>query len=245
MAPPLPQLRQALEAAGIKPHSKAKAKAKGLAIKDAAAAPKPIGDGTAAPIEGKESMHEFCIRETKQHQEKISRWCGDAGAAVQDDVFIPIVVRIATVARGPLTHFFRWLMKTDTDAFCIDGQLRQPNKLAQMVWHKAKDILLELEALTFTTSPEWSDIIDPQPLDRCGLVVDTIREITLLHHADFSRRVIGQTTKLPLTLLLLAKRRATLVCEERRRVASERLGTADCKLHNFGFEIQGIIQTSA
>ena len=85
---------------------------------------------------------------------KLVRGGQAAAQAVQDHFFIPLVVRISKKAREPLTHLFAWLQK-DTPVRYIDGDEKQPSRLAILVWSKADEVAAELEELT--KSEVWVD----------------------------------------------------------------------------------------
>ena len=136
LAPPLHQLRIAFSHAGIHGHAKATAPA---ALCSAGSS--SVASADKQPANPVETLMEFSVQEARQYSLKMSRWKGDAGSFVTDDVFIPIITKIMSIARQPLLHFYNWLMKVDTKGFCIDGELRFPGKLAQMVWWEADAVL--------------------------------------------------------------------------------------------------------
>ena len=77
----------------------------------------------------------------------MGKWRQAAALAVQDHLFILVIVRNCKNAREPLTNFVAWQQK-GTPVKYIDGDERQLSRLAIQVWSKADEVVAELEELT-------------------------------------------------------------------------------------------------
>ena len=64
----------------------------------------------------------------------------------KSNFFVLEIVRICQKATEPLTNFFVWLYK-GTPVRYIDGDERQPSRLAILVWSEADEVAAELEEL--------------------------------------------------------------------------------------------------
>ena len=105
---------------------------------------------------------------------KLAKWRQAAAQAVQDNFFIPVIVRICKKAREPLTNLFEWLQK-GTPVRYIDGDERPPSRLVMPVWSKADEVAAELEELT--KSEVWMD-----ELGICGREGRTDLASERIHH---------------------------------------------------------------
>ena len=94
-------------------------------------------------------VEDLALEETKEHIIKMGKWLQATTQTVQDKFFIPVLVCICKKAREPLTNPFAWLLRY------IDGDERQPSRLAILVWSKADEAAAELEELT--KSEVWVD----------------------------------------------------------------------------------------
>ena len=56
-------------------------------------------------------VEELALEATQEHLIKMVKWCQAAAQAVQDNFFIPVIVRICKkeIEKEPLTNFFAWL----------------------------------------------------------------------------------------------------------------------------------------
>ena len=118
------------------------------------------------------------------------------------------------------------MMKVDNEPYAVDGVPRYPGKLAQLLWFRADETRAKLERLADTSAPEWAIVYTDQPEAHHPMITEIIQELTLIHHADLSRRVCVETTSFPLKLLNLAKRYDKRDCDERRKLGAELLDTA-------------------
>ena len=117
--------------------------------------------------------------------------------AVQDNFFILVIARICKKAREPLTNLFECLQK-GTPVRNIDGDERQPSRLAIPVWSKADEVAAEVEELT--KSEVWVD----------ELACAAEKGFAHLHHADhadFDTRFWQKLTKRRLLQLMMICRR--------------------------------------
>jgi hypothetical protein len=146
LRPPLSQLKFALGPivmpADPKPKPAAKQK---LAALPAPSQPHPdrLVD-TTAPEREAYGTEELALQATEHYRANQGKWRTDAGLALRDDIFLSVIVKVCNQARRPLTHFYHWLLKPVAGRD-IDGDIRMPGKVAELVWGKAATILDELE----------------------------------------------------------------------------------------------------
>ena len=98
----------------------------------------------------------------------------------------------------------------------IDGDEKQPFRLATPVWSKADEVAAELEELT--KSEVWVDEL-VYAVEK-GASIQQVRELILslthLHHADIDMRFRQKLTKLwPLRLVMICKRGPAVRCPAR------------------------------
>ena len=171
---------------------------------------------------------ELALDAIQAQQQKKGKWRTDATLAVEDGVFLNVIARLCHVAREPLHHFFRWLEKP-LEARDIDGLQVTPSKVALLVWFKGEKFLAELEALTF--SQRWAQFFSLIPAHLHGVLSECIQTLTLLHLADFDRRVMYLIVRrYPQRVLLICKRGPHIKCQTRLAVAKEILEADDAKL---------------
>ena len=116
--------------------------------------------------------------------------------------------------RESLTNLFAWLQK-GTPVRSIDGDERQPSRLAILLWSKADEVAAELEELT--KSHLWVDELACTAEKRAPIqqVREFIVSLAHLHHADFDVRFMRKLTKRwPLRLLMIC----TVKCPARLKV---------------------------
>ena len=165
---------------------------------------------------------ELSLEETKAYTERQGKWRTDSALAVCDNIFVSVIADLCYRSREPLHYFFHWL-QAPTQPREIDGDLRHPTKLADIVYFKAEEIRADLESLT--ESRRWVSTlgkVDPElrrPLSECTLT------LTLLHLADFDKRIVH--TFLDLTF---CKRGAHIRDQGRVTLAEELLDTRPEKL---------------
>ena len=104
----------------------------------------------------------------------MGKWWQAAAQAVQDNFFILVIVRNCKKAREPLTNRFARLQK-GTPVSYIDGDERQPPRLAIQVWSKADEVAAELENLT--KSEVWVDELAYAAVK--GAPIQQVRELII------------------------------------------------------------------
>eukprot|EP00959_Pyramimonas_sp_CCMP1952_P225476 4715292-Pyramimonas_sp.AAC.1 len=90
-------------------------------------------------------------------------------------------------ARKPLHDFYKWLMKLD-DPVLIDGETRNPSKIAKLVWYQGGRVLDELDKLTWSTA--WALELGHCHPQLRRVLAASIHLLTMQHHADFDRRIM-------------------------------------------------------
>ena len=98
----------------------------------------------------------------------------------------------------------------------IDGEERQPSRLAILVWSKADEVAAELEELT--KSEVWVDEL-AYAAEKCA-PIQQVREFIMIpthfHHADFDVRFRQKLTKRwPLRLMMICMRGPAVRCPAR------------------------------
>ena len=171
---------------------------------------------------------ELSLEETKAYTERQGKWRTDSALAVCDNIFVSVIADLCYRSHEPLHHFFHWL-QAPTQPREIDGDLRHPTKLADIVYFKAEEIRADLESLT--ESRRWVSTlgkVDPElrrPLSECILT------LTLLHLADFDTRIVHTFLDLdPIRLLTFSKRGAHIRDQGRVTLAEELPDTRPEKL---------------
>ena len=228
----------------------------GTRSKDVAAAALPAppvqpavandASGAGGEVDG---TMELAVEATKAFKVKAGKWRQDAGLAIQDAVFVPVIVKIMNEARRPLNHFFHWLMQPVMSKV-IDGDCRSPGKVAQLVWGKCSQLQEEFSANT--DSRQWLDTLLLVPAALREALAEGILTLTLGLHADFDRRIRMLIVAVyPARLLMIAKRGRHIRCAERVGVAEHLLATPDERLEitarklklMFGKDLQTIVDT--
>ena len=206
----------ALPAPAPKAKAKGKAKAKALLAPEAQAALGPQDPATEAAPEPY-GTEELAIEATQAFTAKQGKWRTDASLAIDDSVFIPVIMRIANKAREPFRIFYAWMSKP-SKTYSIDGDERTPGKIARLVWGKAQEFMDKLEALTHANV--WASFFLVVPEDLRPALAEVIKQITWSHHADFHRRLMYNIVeKSPSRMLIIAKRGRDIECQDRLKYA--------------------------
>ena len=97
-------------------------------------------------------VEELSLEATKEHSVKMGKW--RLHQPSKSNFFVLEIVRICQKATEPLTNFIVWQYK-GTAVRYIDGDERQPSRLAILIWTEADEVATELQELT--TSQVWVD----------------------------------------------------------------------------------------
>ena len=175
----------------------------GEAAGSAEAAPKAKTAKSKAKSANPQEKQEALVDGTKAYTERQGKWRTDSALAVCDNIFVSVIADLCYRSSEPPHHFFHWL-QAPTQPREMDGDLRHPTKLADIVYFKAEEIRADLESLT--ESRRWVSTlgkVDPElrrPLSECILT------LTLLHLADFDKRIVHTFLDLdPIRLLTFSK----------------------------------------
>ena len=234
LAPPIQQLRSVADK--VLPNAKVLGNPvlpPQLAIAAGSAA--TSSSATASVNKAIAGTDEIALEETQAHSRKMGMWKNDAGLAIKDEMFIPIIVQLMNRARAPLQRWFYWLEKGEEEVV-LDGHKRRCGLVAQMVWFKADDVLKELYDLTFIEG--WSDLIKLAPPLARPRVVDCILLITVQHYSDFNRRVVKLMRRQPLKMLWIAHALPHVDAKMRREVCAEVLAAIPADLHITAFKLR-------
>ena len=156
----------------------------------------------------------------------IGRWSREVDACLHTDEFW-IVLEIAYITRGPLTHLENWLGGSNSKK-TEKGESKQPAML-ELVCERADQIDAEFQDLIDEDS-RWDFLWDNDSYCRVGMgrqpeFVAVAVSCILECYSDFFNRILGPCRIFPRLILWLVHRPASESCENRRECAKDLLSS--------------------